>query len=322
MRIQDQVNHAHLTDENLAFYRAIGVDDLTIYPPPFGHHGDLQTRAEMADYLKDVRRQAENHGLVFTNIALSGPDTVTLAQPERDEKIEQWCEMLRAMGDAGVPTLGYNFKPIGNFRTTSATGRGGAKYSTFDYEEWERKPKEYPDKQIDEASMWANIEYFLTRVIPVADECGVRMALHPDDPPIPEAMGGAARIVSTLDQYERIFSLAPSSSNAMLFCQGCVTEMENDDVYEGIRRIGSQGKIVYVHFRNVKGTGKYFEEVFVDEGDVDMLKAMQIYKAVGFEGPFMMDHTPSIPGDDAMARAGHALATGYIQACIQAVYGR
>ena len=322
MRIQDQVNHAHLTDENLAFYRAIGVDDLTIYPPPFGHHGDLQTRAEMADYLKDVRRQAENHGLVFTNIALSGPDTVTLAQPERDEKIEQWCEMLRAMGDAGVPTLGYNFKPIGNFRTTSATGRGGAKYSTFDYEEWERTPKEYPDKQIDEASMWANIEYFLTRVIPVAEECGVRMALHPDDPPIPEARGGAARIVSTLDQYERIFSLAPSSSNAMLFCQGCVTEMENDDVYEGIRRIGSQGKIVYVHFRNVKGTGKYFEEVFVDEGDVDMLKAMQIYKAVGFEGPFMMDHTPSIPGDDAMARAGHALATGYIRACIQAVYGR
>ncbi len=322
MRIQDQVNHAHLTDENLAFYRAIGVDDLTIYPPPFGHHGDLQTRAEMADYLKDVRRQAENHGLVFTNIALSGPDAVTLAQPERDEKIEQWCEMLRAMGDAGVPTLGYNFKPIGNFRTTSATGRGGAKYSTFDYEEWERTPKEYPDKQIDEASMWANIGYFLTRVIPVAEECGVRMALHPDDPPIPEAMGGAARIVSTLDQYERIFSLAPSSSNAMLFCQGCVTEMENDDVYEGIRRIGSQGKIVYVHFRNVKGTGKYFEEVFVDEGDVDMLKAMQIYKAVGFEGPFMMDHTPSIPGDDAMARAGHALATGYIRACIQAVYGR
>ncbi|MEC8932107.1 MAG: mannonate dehydratase, partial [Candidatus Latescibacterota bacterium] len=249
MRIQDQVNHAHLTDENLAFYRAIGVDDLTIYPPPFGHHGDLQTRAEMADYLKDVRRQAENHGLIFTNIALSGPDTVTLAQPERDEKIEQWCEMLRAMGDAGVTTLGYNFKPIGNFRTTSATGRGGAKYSTFDYEEWERTPKEYPDKQIDEASMWANIEYFLTRVIPVAEECGVRMALHPDDPPIPEAMGGAARIVSTLDQYERIFSLAPSSSNAMLFCQGCVTEMENDDVYEGIRRIGSQGKIVYVHFR-------------------------------------------------------------------------
>ncbi len=322
MRIQDQVNHAHLTDENLAFYRAIGVDDLTIYPPPFGHHGDLQTRAEMADYLKGVRRQAENHGLIFTNIALSGPDTVTLAQTERDEKIEQWCEMLRAMRDAGVPTLGYNFKPIGNFRTTSATGRGGAKYSTFDYEEWERTPKEYPDKQIDEASMWANIEYFLTRVIPVAEECGVRMALHPDDPPIPEAMGGAARIVSTLDQYERIFSLAPSSSNAMLFCQGCVTEMENDDVYEGIRRIGSQGKIVYVHFRNVKGTGKYFEEVFVDEGDVDMLKAMQIYKAVGFEGPFMMDHTPSIPGDDAMARAGHALATGYIRACIHAVYGR
>lgn len=322
MRIQDQLRHDNVNDENLAFYRAIGVDDLTVYPPPFGDHGDLTTRPEMAEYLKGVRKQAENHGLVFTNIALSGPDEITLAQPERDAKIDEWCQMLRAMGDAGVPTLGYNFKPIGNFRTTSATGRGGVKYSTFDYEEWERTKKEYPGKQIDEAAMLENIEYFLQRVIPVAEESGVRMALHPDDPPIPEAMGGAARIVSTLDQYERIFSMAPSDSNAMLFCQGCVTEMENDDVYEGIRRIGSLGKIVYVHFRNVKGTGKYFEEVFCDEGDVDMFRAMSIYKEVGFEGPFMMDHTPQIPGDDGLARVGHALATGYIRACIDAVYGR
>ena len=136
---------------------------------------------------------------------------------------------------------------------------------------------------------------------------------------IPEPMGGAARIVSTLDQYERIFGLAPSPANAMLFCQGCVTEM-GGDVCEAIRRIGRQGKIVYVHFRNVRGSGRYFEEVFVDEGDVDMVQAMQTYREVWFEGPFMMDHTPQIPGDVA-GRAGHALATCYIRALIQAVYG-
>ena len=321
MLIQDQLNHAHVNDENLAFYKAIGVDYLTVNPPPFaaGHHGPMSTRDEMAEYLGGVRRLAESHGLKFMNIAFVGPDEITLARPDRDEKIQQWIEALRAMADAGVPTLGYNFKPIGNFRTTSATGRGGSKYSTFDYDEWQRTKGEWPDKQIDEASMWANIRYFLERIVPEAEACGVRLALHPDDPPIPEAMGGAMRIVSTLDQYERIFGMVPSDANAMLFCQGCVTEM-GVDVYDAIRRIGSQGKIVYVHFRNVKGSGHYFEEVFIDEGDVDMLKAMQVYKEIGFQGPFMMDHTPGIPGQHG-GLAGHALAAGYMRAAIQAVYG-
>jgi mannonate dehydratase len=321
MYIQDQLNHAHVNDENLAFYKAIGVDYLTVNPPPFaaGISGDLTGREQMAQYLIQVRDQAASHGLKLMNIALTGPDEITLARPERDAKIGQWIDVLRAMADAGVPTLGYNFKPIGNFRTPSATGRGGAKYSTFDYDLWQKTKGEWPDKQIDEPSMWANMQYFLDRIVPVAEECGVRLALHPDDPPIPEAMGGAMRIVSSLDQYERIFEMAPSDANAMLFCQGCVTEM-GVDVYEAIRRIGSQGKIVYVHFRNVKGSRHYFEEVFIDEGDVDMMKAMQIYKDVGFEGPFMMDHTPGIPGD-ADGRAGHALATGYMRAAIQSVYG-
>ncbi|MEW6749686.1 MAG: mannonate dehydratase [Candidatus Latescibacterota bacterium] len=319
MFIQDQLDHRDLTDENLAFYRAIGVDYLTIYPPPFGPQGTLKTRVEMVEYLRAARRQAETHGLQLRNLALAGPDDITLARPGREAAIGQWCDVLRAMGDVGVPTLGYNFKPIGNFRTSSTTGRGGAQYSTFDRAEWERTQPEYPaSKHVDEAGMWAHLEYFLQRVIPVAEECGVRLALHPDDPPIPEPLGGAARIVSTLDQYERIFALAPSPSNAMLFCQGCVTEM-GVDVYEAIRRMGRLDKIVYVHFRNVRGSGSHFEEVFVDEGDVDMVRAMQTYRQVGFEGPFMMDHTPHIPGDER-ARAGHALATGYMRALIQAAY--
>ena len=131
-------------------------------------------------------------------------------------------------------------------------------------------------------------------------------------------MAGAARIVSTLEQYERIFALNPSPNNAMLFCQGCVTEM-GIDVCEAIRRMGGQDKICYVHFRNVRGTPKDFREVFIDEGDVDMFRAMQTYKEVGFAGPFMMDHTPAIP-DDRDQRQGHAYATGYIRAMIQAIY--
>ena len=325
MYIQDQLGYQALTDENLAFFKAIGVDYLTINPPPFAPMpiaaGErLETRAQMTEFLRRIKERAEGHGLRLYNIALTGVDEISLGRPGRDAAIEQWCDALRAMGEVGVPTMGWNYKPIGNFRTTSAIGRGGARYSTFDYGEWERTKGGWPDKQMSEAAMWESIDYFLQRIVPVAEACGVRLALHPDDPPIAEPMGGAMRIVSTLEQYERIFGLVPSASNAMLFCQGCVTEM-GVDVYDAIRRIGSQDKIVYVHFRNVKGSMRYFEEVFIDEGDVDMLKAMQTYKEVGFQGPFMMDHTPSIPGD-ANGWAGHALAAGYMRSMIQTVYGK
>ncbi|MEZ4732896.1 MAG: mannonate dehydratase [Caldilineaceae bacterium] len=155
--------------------------------------------------------------------------------------------------------------------------------------------------------------------MPVAEAAGVRMALHPDDPPIPEPLGGVPRIVSTLEQYKRIFKLAPSPCNAMLFCQGCVTEM-GVDVYAAIREIGALGKIVYVHFRNVRGSLAHFEEVFLDEGDVDMVRAMQTYRDIGFNGPFMMDHTPQFGPDGVGWWAGRAYAVGYIRALIQGVY--
>ena len=164
----------------------------------------------------------------------------------------------------------------------------------FDYDEFMEDPADVPEKYISEEQLLENLRYFLTRIVPVAEEAGVKLAIHPDDPPIPEPLGGAARILSTLDHFERTFNTVPSEMNAMLFCQGCVREM-GEDVPSAIRRIGSQNKIAYVHFRNIRGTPKSFQEVFVDEGDVDMYEAMQTYREIGFEGPFMMDHTPSFP---------------------------
>ena len=152
----------------------------------------------------------------------------------------------------------------------------------------------------------------------MAEEAGVRIALHPDDPPVPDPLGGAARIVVSIENYKRIFDLGNSSALGMLFCQGCVAEM-GTDVEDAIRTVGGLGKIVFVHFRNIRGTPHDFQEVFIDEGDVDMVRAMQTYKEVGYDGPAMLDHTPGIPGDEK-ARAGHAFANGYIKALIQAVY--
>ena len=313
MTIQEQLRWDQVNDEALSIYKAIGVDYLTIYPPP-----ELHSRKEHTDYFKQTRKLAESHGLKLHNVAYGGWDEFTLGLPDRDEKIEEWCDIIRSLGEAGIPTLGYNFKPIGNFRTKSDIGRGGVSYSTFVYDELMADPPDVPHKHITEEKLWANLQHFLHKVVPVAEEAGVRMALHPDDPPIPEPIGGAARIVSTLDQYQRIFDEARSDSNAMLFCQGCVAEM-GENVPGAIRRVGSQNKIVYVHFRNIRGTPKDFREVFLDEGDVDMLEAMRTYKEIGFEGPFMMDHTPSFPQPSATF-VGRAFAIGYIRATIQAVY--
>jgi mannonate dehydratase len=226
--------------------------------------------------------------------------------------------MLRGISAAGIPALGYNFKPMGNFRTTSATGRGGTSYSTFDYDEFSQNRPKPHDPPVSEEEMWKHITHFLEGVIPVADKVGVRMALHPDDPPIPEPLGGVAQIVSTLDQYRRIFDIVPSDSNGMLFCQGCVTEM-GVNVYEAIREMATKNKIVFVHFRNVRGCLPSFQEVFLDEGDIDMHRAMAIYRDAGFNGPFMMDHTPGFPQTDA-GKAGQAYAVGYIRGVIQSVY--
>jgi mannonate dehydratase len=168
--------------------------------------------------------------------------------------------------------------------------------------------------------MWDNIGYFLKAMVPAAEKVGVRMALHPDDPPVPHgtpALAGGAHIASTFDQYRRIFGIVPSRSNGMLFCQGCVTEMKDVDVYQAIRDVGSMDKIVMVHFRNVRGEFPKFQEVFVDNGDVDMFRAMQAYRDVGFKGPFSLDHSPMFPGAEI---ANQAFAIGYLRALIQAVY--
>ena len=192
MYIQEQLPYDQINDDTLSFFKAIGVDYLTVNSAPPG----IREGEDLSEYWGDLNNLAESPGVKLMNVAATGWDEVSLALPNRDEKIEAWCTLLRNMGTVGIPTLGYNFKPVGNFRTESVpVGRGGALYSTFEYDELMKDPPHHPDKVISEEKMWENLQYFLERVIPVAEESGVRMALHPDDPPIPEPLGGAARIV-------------------------------------------------------------------------------------------------------------------------------
>jgi mannonate dehydratase len=305
--------------------KAIGVDCLRVHIP--AHFADGQ---DHTDDFRRVKAVIEEHGLRLASLHASSlpKDKIVYGREGREEQLANWIAVLRAVGAAGVESTGLTFQPIGHFRTASTRGRGGAMLSTFDMEAYKKDPRQHANdregaarlqgRELDEAALWESARWFFTRVIPVAEEVGVRVALHPDDPPIPDPLGGAARIVTSIENYDRIYNLAPSRANAMLFCQGCVAEM-GENVYDAIAYAASAGRIVYVHFRDIVGTPYNFQEVFIDEGQNDMLRAMETYRDNGFYGPFMMDHTPRMP-EPMNALHGHAYANGYIRALIRAVY--
>jgi mannonate dehydratase len=323
--VMDQLNWDQVDDRHLNFLKAVGVECVRIQMPARFADGQDHT-AEFAR----IRRFVEERGILL--LALHGgvpTDDIVYGRPGRERQLSAWIAVVRALGAAGVAMTGLTFQPIGHFRTERQRGRGGALLSTFDIEEFRRLPRQGPwvngpqdftGRELGEEALWESATWFFSRIVPVAEDAGVRIALHPDDPPIPDPLGGAARIVTSMENYDRIYALAPSPANAMLFCQGCVAEM-GVDVYAAIADASSKGRICYVHFRDIVGTPHNFREVFVDEGQTDMAKALRAYRDNGFAGPFMMDHTPTMP-DGFDTWHGHAYGNGYIKALIQSVYGR
>ena len=162
--------------------------------------------------------------------------------------------------------------------------------------------------------LWQRLADFLTAVVPVAEEAGVRLALHPDDPPMP-TLRGAARLVHQPDMYQRVLDILPSRANGIEFCAGSVAEMTEGNVYDAIERYSRQDRIGYVHFRNVKGKVPRYHEVFVDEGDVDMIRVLRILKRNNYRGVLIPDHTPQMTCA-APWHAGMAFALGYMRAAM------
>jgi mannonate dehydratase len=291
--------------------------------PRAGGAIDLSTPDAAASFFGKAKAKVAAHGLELrTVLATSGFDEIKRGMAGRDRQIEWLSNAVHGMGAAGIPILAYNFKLLNSklLRSAPTKGRGAASYISFDYDEYLKKPAAPIVPPVPEEKVRDNLNYFLRAVVPAAEKAGVRMALHPDDPPVPlgtPALAGAAHIASSLEQYRRIFDAVPSRSNGMLFCQGCVTEMKDVNVYDAIRQMGSIDKIVMVHFRNVRGEFPRFQEVFVDEGDVDMYRAMEAYRDIGFKGPFSLDHSPMFPEAEI---ANTAFMVGYMRGLIQAVY--
>ena len=245
-------------------------------------------------------------------------ERIILGQPGRDEDIDKVVRSIRAAGAAGYPVVEYNFY---NHRAVEGyadcPGRGGAVY--WDYDDARvRSLAVRPEVGTPTAEeTWDRLRYFLTAVLPVAERVGVRLAVHPNDPP-PPLSRGAAQVLQGFEGLRRLVELVPSVANGISFCQGSFAEW-GVDVVEAIHYFGSRDKIHHVHYRNPRGTYPYYVEPFIDEGDTNMLAAMRAYRDVNYRFTLCSDHVPRMTDDLGNGLIGRAYNHGYIKAMIQAV---
>jgi mannonate dehydratase len=283
--------------------------------------------------LRQLRNRIESFGIKLEMVPLpmssvpieraEFPNILLGKSPERDREIEMICQMIRNVSRVGIPAVKYNFTLLGVVRTRPTRDRGGALYCTFDYDEAKRHSRELTGAgRVSAEEYWDRITYFLRRVVPVAEEYHVKMACHPQDPGLPKhGFRGVQAVLSSVEGLKRFIEIAPSPYHGLNFCQGTISEMlpnPGEQIYDVIRYFGGRGKIFNVHFRNIRGGFLKFEETFPDNGSVNMVQAMRVYREVGYEGMLMPDHVPSMGGPAGRAQA-FAFEYGYIRALIQAV---
>lgn len=240
----------------------------------------------------------------------------------RDAEIDVVCTLLESMAKLDIPVWCYEWMTDFNWvRTNMATpSRGGSVVTSFNVDDVPEDLTSNPP--ISEDELWTNLDYFLKRVLPVAERVGVKISMHPDDPPI-TPIRGVSRIMRSIDNYQRLLDMVPSPMNTITMCQGNFTLM-TDDLPKVIRKFGDN--ISFVHFRDVRGVPTRFEETWHDAGKTDMLACMQAYRDIGFDGVLRPDHVPTVEGDSndnaGYSAFGRLYAIGYIRGLRQAVYAQ
>lgn len=277
--------------------------------------------------LRSLQQTYADAGFRLVAVEDTAPlDLARLGLPGRDEQIEHVIDQVRAMGELDIGVLCYNWMALTSWARTDLAVplRGGAIATGYDDEAARALPPLVGADGTTEEQLWDSLEYFLRAVVPVAEECGVTLGLHPDDPPLP-VVRGVPRIASSVENYRRILKLVDSPAHGITLCQGNFCLM-TADLSSVIREFGQMGRIAFVHFRDVQGDVRHFHETFHDEGKTDLLACMRAYGEVGFTGPMRPDHVPTLLGEDnrkpGYAALGRLFAVGYIKGLRESVFGR
>ena len=322
------------SDDMLAFAKQIGVSHVMVHVPD---RSVMPHDSEGYWTLEDLRNlvsRIERHGLKLEALENFAPEhwyEVLLATRGRDRRT------IENVGKCGIPIIGFNFSVAavtGSGRALLPCARGGACAPVFEYDKvkdidvpaphgyaWGRQilsdPPPGNQGRVLEEEMWERLDYFLDRVLPVAENSNVVLAAHPEDPPIP-SMRQISRLLINSDRFDELFRRHPSKNLMMQFCQGTFSEMPygKEYVYHAIDHFTSKNKVAYVHLRNVRGQLPNYYEEFIDSGDVDMERAMKIYHKNGFEGMLIPDHVP-FPSVKEPWVAGVAYTIGYMRALLK-----
>ena len=311
-----RIDYKTITDDDLSFLQQIGLPWARL---EFGE-GDIGL-----DTLRAAQQRFAAFGIrIYSGVHYAYRSLkVQLGQPGRDRDIETYRRFLRDLGKLEIPIASYDFHP-GNTYTTDMVRHRGYTTRQFDLNDFRNKvEKRMFDREYSADDIWANYTYFVKAVLPVAEEAGVKLALHPDDPPLAQ-MNGVAKLFTQYDGYHRAEQIAGGSPNwGLTFCAGTWSEggdRMGKNVFEMIQDFGGRGKIFEVHFRNVSAPLPHFVETFPDEGYMDMLEVMKALRRVHFTGALEPDHVPRLAGDSGILRAGTAYCLASIRAMMQAAY--
>ncbi len=325
---------AHLVDY---FHQGPGNEDKENQPTGgrqgWGLAGDPD-RLWTVGELRAIKADLNAEGLELAAIENFDPahwHDVLLDGPKKALHLENIKTIIRRVGEAGIPVIGYNFSIAGvAARVKGPFARGHAESVGMDGGDdtplpngmvWNMvyDPKAPPGvvPSATPEQLWSRLQEFLDAVLPVAEEAGVTLAAHPDDPPTP-TLRGQPRLVYQPRLYQKLLDLHPSPRNALEFCLGSIAEMTEGDVYTATEEYSRQGKLAYIHFRNVRGKVPTYQEAFVDDGDVDLIRVLRILKKNRYDGVLIPDHTPQM-SCAAPWHAGMAHALGYLRAALQVI---
>lgn len=312
MRLSMIVNP--FTDQNLALAAQVGVSDIVIPYPGLE-----------LDCLKALKARVEAHGLRMTHIERKIPHLAVVHNlPGADEQIAGFKMLIRNMAEVGMEVLCYNWMPDEDWQRTTCEvpERGGSRVTAFRLADLVHSgnitdAQGRPSRITPEDQLWENLERFLESVVPVAEDAGIKLALHPDDPPLP-VLRGQPRIIISNEAFQRAVNLVPSPASGICYCVGSYAPA-GIDLEQGIRKLAE--KIFFFHARNVRGTAEDFQETWHDNGEVDMVGIIRTLHEVGYRGTIRPDHAPSMAGETnstpGYEMLGRLFAAGYLRGLIQ-----